>query len=114
MKLKGSLIVIIVIVVAVIYSAAYIVDETEQVVITQFGRIIGEPKKDPGLKFKIPIIQKANFFPKNLLDWDGDPGQILESLMAERDPLYREIADLAVGTDGRKVRAVAEEIVENL
>ena len=76
MKLKGSLIVIIVIVVAVIYSAAYIVDETEQVVITQFGRIIGEPKKDPGLKFKIPIIQKANFFPKNLLDWDGDPGQI--------------------------------------
>jgi membrane protease subunit HflC len=59
-----------------VYSAAYIIDETEQVVITQFGRIVGEPKKDPGLKFKIPLIQKANFFAKNLLDWDGDPGQV--------------------------------------
>ena len=76
MKLKGSLIVIAVIIVVFLYNAAYIVDETEQVIITQFGRIVGEPKKDPGLKFKIPIIQNANFFAKNLLDWDGDPGQI--------------------------------------
>ncbi len=45
---------------------------------------------------------------------DGDPGEILESLMDQRDPLYREIADLVVETDGRKVRAVAEEIVEKL
>jgi len=45
-------------------------------VITQFGRIVGEPKTDPGLKFKIPFIQKANYFNKNLLEWDGDPGQI--------------------------------------
>lgn len=59
-----------------VYNAAYIVNETEQVVITQFGRIIGEPIKDPGLKFKIPFIQKANYFAKNLLDWDGDSGQI--------------------------------------
>ena len=76
MKLKGSLIVIAVIIVVFLYNAAYIVDETEQVIITQFGRIVGEPKKDPGLKFKIPIIQNANFFAKNLLAWDGDPGQI--------------------------------------
>ena len=76
MKLKGSLIVIVVIIVVFLYNAAYIVDETEQVIITQFGRIVGEPKKDPGLKFKIPIIQNANYFAKNLLDWDGDPGQI--------------------------------------
>jgi membrane protease subunit HflC len=60
----------------VIYSAAYSVDETEQVVITQFGRIVGQPKTDPGLKFKIPFIQTANYFNKNLLEWDGDPGQI--------------------------------------
>jgi membrane protease subunit HflC len=46
------------------------------VVITQFGRIVGKPKFNPGLNFKIPFIQKANFFPKNLLQWDGDPGQI--------------------------------------
>lgn len=58
------------------YESAYIVDETEQVVITQFGRIIGEPVTSPGLKFKVPFIQRAGFFPKNLLQWDGDPGQI--------------------------------------
>lgn len=58
------------------YNGAYTVDETEQVVITQFGRIVGEPKTSPGLKFKIPFIQKANYFNKNLLEWDGDPGQI--------------------------------------
>jgi membrane protease subunit HflC len=58
------------------FSAAYMVDETEQVVITQFGRIVGEPIKEPGLKFKTPFIQTANYFPKNLLEWDGDPGQV--------------------------------------
>jgi membrane protease subunit HflC len=46
------------------------------VVVTQFGRIVGEPKTDPGLKFKVPFIQKANYFNKNLLEWDGDPGQV--------------------------------------
>lgn len=76
MKFKGIGIIILVAVVLLAYNSAYIVGETEQVVITQFGRIMGEPKKDPGLKFKIPFIQKANFFAKNLLDWDGDPGQI--------------------------------------
>jgi membrane protease subunit HflC len=76
MKIKGSAIAVVIILAIVVYSAAYIVDETEQVVITQFGRIVGEPKTSPGLKFKIPLIQKANFFNKNLLDWDGDPGQI--------------------------------------
>ncbi|MGD9824453.1 protease modulator HflC [Desulfobacter sp.] len=60
----------------VLYNSAYMIDETEQVVITQFGRIVGDAKKTPGLKFKIPFIQKVNYFPKNLLEWDGDPGQI--------------------------------------
>jgi membrane protease subunit HflC len=59
-----------------VFSSAYVVDETEQVVITQFGRIVGEPVKAPGLKFKTPFIQTANYFPKNLLEWDGDPGQV--------------------------------------
>ena len=76
MKIKGSFIIIAAVVAVLLYNAAYVVDETEQVVITQFGRIIGDPKTAPGLKFKIPFIQQANFFAKNLLDWDGDPGQV--------------------------------------
>jgi len=58
------------------YSAAFTVDETEQVVITQFGKAIGQPIKQPGIYFKVPIIQQATYFPKNLLNWDGERGQI--------------------------------------
>jgi len=76
MKSKGFIFVALIIAVVLVYNGAYTVDETEQVIITQFGRIVGEPQKTPGLKFKIPFIQKANRFNKNLLDWDGDPGQI--------------------------------------
>jgi membrane protease subunit HflC len=77
MKNKGILIIIVVAAAAIfVYNAAYIIDETEQVIITQFGRIVGTPKTDPGLRFKVPFIQRANYFAKNLLDWDGDPGQI--------------------------------------
>jgi len=77
MKNKGIFVVIVVAaVVFLVYNAAYTVDETEQVIITQFGRIVGTPKTDPGLRFKVPFIQRANYFAKNLLDWDGDPGQI--------------------------------------
>jgi len=76
MKSKGVIVIILVIAVILVYNSAYIVDETEQVIITQFGRITGEPKTTPGLRFKIPFIQHANVFNKNLLEWDGDPGQI--------------------------------------
>ncbi len=68
--------IITVILIICFFNSAYVVDETEQVVITQFGEPIGKPVKEPGLYFKIPFIQKANFFPKQLLEWDGVPGQI--------------------------------------
>jgi len=58
-------------------SSAYIVDETEQVVITKFRRVVGEPITEPGLKFRIPVIYEANYFPKNIQAWNGEPGQII-------------------------------------
>ncbi len=61
---------------AAFYSAAFVVDETEQVVLTRFGRIVREPITDPGLNFRIPFIDTVNKYPKNLQHWDGDPGQI--------------------------------------
>ncbi len=76
MKTKSIFLIPVAIIAFIIYGAAYTVDETEQVVVTQFGRIVGQPKTDPGLKFKVPFIQTANYFNKNLLEWDGDPGQI--------------------------------------
>jgi membrane protease subunit HflC len=76
MKIRNAMIVIVVILVGIIYTSAFTVSETQQVVVTQFGRLVGQPITAPGLHFKIPFIQKTTFFPKNLLNWDGDPGQI--------------------------------------
>ncbi|MCG8633572.1 MAG: protease modulator HflC [Desulfobacterales bacterium] len=75
-NIKIGILAAVAIVVMLFFGSAYVVDETEQVVVTQFGRIVGDAVKEPGLKFKIPFIQKANYFPKNLLEWDGDPGQV--------------------------------------
>ncbi|MFZ3047372.1 MAG: protease modulator HflC [Desulfatirhabdiaceae bacterium] len=76
MKSKGFILIVAIVIIFIGFSSAYVVDETEQVVVTQFGRVIGDPKLAPGLFFKIPFIQQTTYFPKNLLQWDGDPGQI--------------------------------------
>jgi membrane protease subunit HflC len=76
MKLKGIWIILLLAAAFLVYDSAFTVSETEQVVITQFGRIVGDAIKDPGLKFKLPFIQKAHVFNKNILEWDGEPGQI--------------------------------------
>lgn len=59
-----------------LWSAAYTVSESEQAVITQFGRPIGDPITDPGLHFKVPFIQQVHLFDKRFLEWDGDPNQL--------------------------------------
>ena len=76
MKSKLAILVVAVAAILFVFTAAYVVDETEQVIVTQFGKVVGKPKTEPGLYFKIPFIQIATYFPKNLLEWDGDPGQI--------------------------------------
>ncbi|MCK4591592.1 MAG: protease modulator HflC [Candidatus Latescibacteria bacterium] len=62
--------------VIVLASGLYTVDMTEQVVITRFGKPIGDPIKEPGLKWKMPFIETVNTFEKRVLEWDGDPNQI--------------------------------------
>jgi membrane protease subunit HflC len=59
-----------------IIETVFKVKETEQVVITQFGKPIGEAKTTPGLKIKAPFIQKTNYFEKRYMEWDGDPNQV--------------------------------------
>jgi len=51
----------------------YAVYQTEQVIITQFGKPVGEPIEEPGLHFKLPIIQDVNRIDKRFLEWDGSP-----------------------------------------
>ncbi|MEL0011230.1 MAG: SPFH domain-containing protein, partial [Bacteroidota bacterium] len=62
--------------VLVVMDGFFIVNETEQVVITQFGNPVGEAVTEPGLNFKIPFIQTANYFEKRYLEWDGDRNQV--------------------------------------
>ncbi len=64
------------VVVIIVFNSVFIVKETEQVVITQFGRPVGEAILTPGLNFKTPFIQTTNFFDKRFLEWDGDANQI--------------------------------------
>ncbi len=68
--------VILGIILLLITKSTYIIKETEQVVITQFGKPIGEAKTTPGLNFIIPFIQKTNYFEKRYMEWDGDPNQV--------------------------------------
>jgi len=76
MKSRGIFLIVVIAAILVVFMSAYVVDETEQVVVTQFGKVVGNPKMTPGLYFKIPFIQQASYFPKNLLQWESDPGQV--------------------------------------
>jgi membrane protease subunit HflC len=54
----------------------YVVGESEQAVITQFGKPVGEPVATPGLHRKLPFIQEATFIDMRVLEWDSDPIQL--------------------------------------
>lgn len=64
-------------------SAVYTVSEVEQVIITQFGKPVGEPVTTAGLKIKLPFIQDVNPIEKRVLEWDGSPSD-----MPTKDKLY--------------------------
>src|SRR3989338_9069443 len=71
------LVVLVVLVIAAFGSGAlFTIDETKQVVITQFGKPVGQPLNSAGLHFKAPFVQQAHYFEKRILNWDGDPNQI--------------------------------------
>ena len=77
MNNKATILIIVVLALAATaYTAAFVVDETEQVVLTRFGKIVRKPITTPGLNFRIPFIDTVNKYPLNLQHWDGDPGQI--------------------------------------
>jgi len=72
-------------------EALYTVDETERVIITQFGKPVGEIINEAGLKVKVPFIQTVNRIEKRILVWDGSAND-----MPTKDKLY-----ITVDTFGR-------------
>ncbi|MCA9002405.1 MAG: protease modulator HflC, partial [Planctomycetes bacterium] len=76
---------------ALLRNSLYIVSETQQVIITQFGKPVGEPVTEAGLHFKQPFVQEVNVVDKRILEWDGE-----RKPMPTRDKLY-----ISVDTFGR-------------
>ena len=67
----------------VLMSAVYTVSEVQQMIITQFGKPVGDPITTAGLKIKVPFIQEVNPIDKRVLEWDGSPSD-----MPTKDKLY--------------------------
>lgn len=57
-------------------GSIFILDETQQAIVTQFGKPVGGSRTNPGLHYKVPFIQKVQIFDKRYLKWDGDPNQV--------------------------------------
>ena len=59
-----------------VFSSIYTLSETEQVILTQFGRPVGGVVSSPGLHAKVPFIQTVHRFDKRWLEFDGDANEI--------------------------------------
>jgi membrane protease subunit HflC len=66
-----------------LFNSFYTIGEAQQVILTQFGKPVGEPKTEAGLKMKLPFIQTVNRIDKRVLEWDGSPSD-----MPTKDKLY--------------------------
>ena len=82
---------IVVLIAAVLLgNSLYTVNETEQVILTQFGKPVGGPVTDAGLKLRAPFIQKVNRIEARILEWDGTPTD-----MPTKDKLYISVDTFA-------------------
>ncbi|GHB42336.1 protease modulator HflC [Mongoliitalea lutea] len=77
MSTKGTVLIIVGAIAAILlWNSVYILDETKQAIVTQFGKPVGEPRTEPGINVKIPFLHKVQFFDKRYLEWDGDRNQV--------------------------------------
>jgi len=76
MKFNNYITFLLIALVIILANSFYIVNEKEQVIITQFGKPIGNAKMESGLYFKIPLIQTVLKFDKRILEWDGSANEI--------------------------------------
>ncbi len=67
----------------ILFNSFYTVGEAQQVILTQFGRPVGDPVTTAGLKMKMPFVQMVNRIDKRILEWDGSPSD-----MPTKDKLY--------------------------
>lgn len=88
LSIKSGLLTIVV--VSLVFLSTYTVNQTEQVIITQFGKPVGDPITTPGLHFKLPFIHQVNSFDKRYLAWDGPMVE-----MSTKDKTYVQVDTFA-------------------
>ncbi|MDH3400085.1 MAG: protease modulator HflC [Chromatiales bacterium] len=82
-SIKMPLIVVLAVAGFALANSIYTVSEVQQVIITQFGKPVGDPVMEAGLKIKVPFIQEVNPIDNRVLPWDGSPSD-----MPTKDKLY--------------------------
>lgn len=80
---RTALIFIVLLLGFLLANSLYTVNEAQQVILTQFGKPVGQPITEAGLKLKVPFIQSVNRFDKRVMEWDGSPSD-----MPTKDKLY--------------------------
>lgn len=68
--------VIAIVIALTVFSSAFVMDESEQAIIVQFGEPQGDVISTPGLHWKLPFVQEVRRYDRRLLIWDGDVTQI--------------------------------------
>ncbi len=74
MKIVAVLVVLVLVLVA--SSALFVVPEDRQAIKIQLGAPVGEAIETPGLKFKLPFIQRAQYFDRRFLEWQGSAEEL--------------------------------------
>lgn len=112
-------IIAVVVIIIIASSSFYVVDIKSQCVITQFGRPV-KVVQQPGLKIKTPFIQKTKYFEKRIIEWDGEPSDILtrdkENIAVNTWGRWRIVDPLkfytSLGTEDRG-QGVLDEVIES-
>ena len=89
-SMRSLLIAAVILMGFVLFLSAYTVNQAEQVIITQFGRPVGEPITSPGLHLKLPFIQQVIRFDRRYLAWDGPMVE-----MPTKDKTYVQVETFA-------------------
>ncbi|MFU8861832.1 MAG: protease modulator HflC [Cyclonatronaceae bacterium] len=77
MGTKTIILIVAAVLVAVLgFNTIFILDETQQAIVTQFGKPVGDPRTEPGINVKTPFLQRVSYFDKRYLEWDGDTNQV--------------------------------------
>ncbi len=99
------------------YSGTFIVNEGSQVVITQFGKIIGSPYTEAGLYFKIPFLWKANYFDKRIFNEEDVQADVTTKdfyVISVDTVINWRISDAALFFQNMDSLAIAHQILKNI